>query len=527
MVRIVYIYVLFLFLLSDCITQAKEITSSIVVVTDKLIRLEHGRNLNISSGMKGLVYSDNRLVSLIEIVNVSVNSSIAKILQKESNPEVGYFVVLRVDAEDFWQRNLQSHQKESLQNKNKSDNFSELNLRKQSKTKENNSEWADWTKQYNDPVELAKEVIKRSSDFWNPLGYTTVTATYTVGSFFSMHGYGYLLLESPNLSYDLVTGGFIKLGKTITKDFIFDLIETSIESPKVLCERISKNTIKTGLSDYKIAYEIAREYLKTGQLSEKDAEEFLYYRWGVFKFATARTLWNNSRGNDPQISKELEGKMAKDITRELEKKYQSDIRISTKISIFKACLIISDLFTLLENTKVGLGDFEPYLDFQKNMDYINNLRMNEYNRMKDNPDNISSKTFSNSDLGDINDFIILLNQSIDNQDYNLLNTLLCKSVFHINSYGTRSDYGIILDGKKEIHDYTPTIIERLVSLENSDYVVKISENSEIEYNSKGVIWNNKINEMDQLLEISNKRVISYYLRKINGKWEIYEIYIHV
>jgi Mg-chelatase subunit ChlD len=260
--------------------------------------------------------------------------------------------------------------------------------------------WADWTKPYNNPSELAKDVIQKSYVFWNWLGRSTAKSTYQVGAFFAMYGVGYILLESPNLTADLISGGFVKVGVQFGRDFFVHIVEWGVETPSVLCERISKSTIQEGLEDYDIAYEIARKYVDTGKISDEDAKNFLNHRWGIYKLAAARELWNQSRDfNKDQIDRQMGKIVSKEILNELEKEHFEEFGIGTEdrlISATDAAFIVKDICDIFEKKKIGLMVYQPYLDFLEAMNYINQLRMDEQARF-DSPQSIPTSDMD-SDL---------------------------------------------------------------------------------------------------------------------------------
>lgn len=240
--------------------------------------------------------------------------------------------------------------------------------------------WADWTKTYSDPTELAEEVIRKSGPFWTPLAHTTVKARSIIGGGIAMYGGAYVLLESPSIAADLVSGGFLKAGASISWDFVLAVIEQGMKTPKVLCRNISRATIRQGLEEYDVAYRIARRYIKTGTMSDRDAKEFLYSRWGIYKLLIGERLWNTSRKADFDISRSIAEKSAKEILSEVGRKYQENLGISKKLPIMQAAFAIKDVSTMMEQKRTGITTFEPYIEFRNQMDYINGLRIAEYNR---------------------------------------------------------------------------------------------------------------------------------------------------
>lgn len=234
-----------------------------------------------------------------------------------------------------------------------------------------------WTTTYNDPVELAKEVMNRTKGFWTPIGYTLTVGVYKIGAPVAMYGGGYILMESPNLAVDLASGGFYKVGSSVGYDFILDVIESSVKTPRKVCKNISQTVIQDGLEDYWVAYGIAKNYRDTKSLSREDAQIFLDHRWGLLKLAIARKLYNESNKKEITIDQSLAQKSVKELLDRFDEGYQKDLGVNKKLPIVKAALFIKDVRDILEAKKVGMMDYPPYLDFTNNMDALNKLRLEE------------------------------------------------------------------------------------------------------------------------------------------------------
>ncbi len=236
-----------------------------------------------------------------------------------------------------------------------------------------------WTVDYKDPVELAKETIKRSPEFWNPLGYYATTGVYTIGFNAGRFGGAYILLESPNLVFDLVSGGLYKATSNITYDFFINLIQESVKTPDKLCKDLAAATIKEGLSDYEIAYNIARKFISQNPVSKKEALRFLAHRWGLFKLALARELYNNS--NAPySFEHSVAEKTTKELLSHFENNYQAYLGVENKLPLSKAAFFIKDLSDILKAKKIGLMGYPPYLQYIDSIEKLNQLRLSEARR---------------------------------------------------------------------------------------------------------------------------------------------------
>ena len=87
-------------------------------------------------------------------------------------------------------------------------------------------------------LELTKKLIEDTKMFWTPAGKTTIEAEYAFVSKLVMNGGAYLLMESVNLSSDFVQGRFIKIAVSISTDLAFEMLESSVKSPKKICKSI-------------------------------------------------------------------------------------------------------------------------------------------------------------------------------------------------------------------------------------------------------------------------------------------------
>lgn len=249
------------------------------------------------------------------------------------------------------------------------------------------------TAQYDDPVDLARDIIQRTHLFWTPLGYTTTKAVYTVGAWFAMHGAGYLLLESPNVAIDLVQGGFYKVVGSISYDLILEIIESSVKTPRKICKKISKSVIKEGLSDYEAAYNIARDYINTGNLSRDDALKFLNHRWGLYKLAIARTLYNESNNVDYNIVDQVAERATNELLEIFQDKYQNALNIDNKMPLIQSALFIKDISDILRAKQIGLMNYTPYLNFTNYMDILNQAMIDELKKFTETDDGVITLGF--------------------------------------------------------------------------------------------------------------------------------------
>jgi len=244
-----------------------------------------------------------------------------------------------------------------------------------------------WTKSYNDPIELAKKSITELNMLWSPVTYYSTFAVYNVGSFVSIYGGAYVLLESPNLAVDMLNGGLYEVGSTITKDFILNVIEMTVKTPKKSCINISQQLIKNGLDDYKAAYDIVKNYRKTQKLNEEEALSYLSNRWGILKLPIARSLYNDVQKHDYSINHQIAAKTTEELLKQFENNYHRGIK-EPNVKIVEAAFFIKDVRNILEQKKLGLQNYIPYQNFEKKMEILNREMIEEKNRLNQTEKNI-------------------------------------------------------------------------------------------------------------------------------------------
>jgi hypothetical protein len=167
-----------------------------------------------------------------------------------------------------------------------------------------------------------------------------------------------------------------------------------------VCISISREVINSGLSEYKQAYDIARKYQKTKALSRQEALEFLKHRWGMLKLPIARQLYNDSRSEGYSITTEA----AKDVTEDLldlfDSKYQQSLGITNTMPVVDAAFFIKDLADILKAKRIGLMNYEPYLDFLQNMESLDAAALEEAKGFQTSPATTGSNQQSETLLFD-------------------------------------------------------------------------------------------------------------------------------
>ncbi len=246
------------------------------------------------------------------------------------------------------------------------------------------------TAQYNDPVELAKKIIRETPDIWSLVGRTAIWGVYYIGGGVAEYGGAYVLLECPKLTPDLISGDFIHVSDELLKDFILHIIEESVETPRITCQKIANQTIDEGYLDYEIARGIANKYLKTNQLTRDDAVTFLEKRYGLYKLSAARKLRN---------SVDVENYSVNEVAAEIAKNEMKNIFYAKYKETYlplEAAFFLKELQEIMEKDRVGLAVYSPYREFVANIEKIDQWRIEEAKRLGIIGGHYSNRTWSES-----------------------------------------------------------------------------------------------------------------------------------
>ncbi|MFN8240241.1 MAG: Ser-Thr-rich GPI-anchored membrane family protein [Bacteroidales bacterium] len=234
---------------------------------------------------------------------------------------------------------------------------------------------------YIDPVSLANEYIngEKWSFYWQPATKTMVNLLYNVGFSAARYGGRYIILESPSLAIDMVKGGAYVLSD-MTYDGFLEIIKQAIKTPGKLCVNIAQSTKREGVKAYNIAYDIAQKQKETGIVTNEEAVLFLRSMWNSLKCAVARTLYIDSQ-EEYNIDELAAEKAVDEIIGQLEPAIRAKLDINNQLPLIDAAKFIHDIFEILENKKVGLAAYPPYIDYMKNISELNNLWLNTLERI--------------------------------------------------------------------------------------------------------------------------------------------------
>lgn len=232
--------------------------------------------------------------------------------------------------------------------------------------------------QNSDPVEMAEHIIRSGGPLWSPLGHRVMILKYTAGRYLAQHGIGYIFLQSPKLAASFVTGGgFSGVASTVARDVALEILEESIGSPAELCEDICNAAITQGLDDYETAYGIARASIENGSISHEDAVRFLKSRWGVFRLVEAEALYNDIISFDYSVGEQIIGTATERIIEDLVEDYQLRPGSTSPLPIAEFAFFLGDMVEVLEESRIGIMSYQPYLDYVDRMDALNQLAFDE------------------------------------------------------------------------------------------------------------------------------------------------------
>jgi len=284
---------------------------------------------------------------------------------------------------------------------------------------------------YYGPVEFAKKIINETELVWSPVGKMGVNINYVLGkSPLALDAAGYLLWESPKLGILYMSGNLKGMANKVSSDFADRIIHEAIRTPKVICKKIMRATIFDGFNDYEIAYKIARSYLETGKLSLYDALTFLDRRWGLFKLPAAANLYNSN------YNYTFDESTAETVINQTTEVIGYYVQGSPIINISN---FIKKFYDIQSNYNIGLPSYEPYVQFNKNMDIINQLRLYEAERWQPAINIIEPNSKTKWDLNNRNIKIKWASRHLEKED--LVSFYLIKNDVRITKFGPFKNTG--------------------------------------------------------------------------------------
>jgi hypothetical protein len=236
-----------------------------------------------------------------------------------------------------------------------------------------------WMQEYSDPTDLAKAFIEKTKIFWTPTGKTWVEQTYQPGYKSARYEEWYILLESPGLAAEMVKRGAYGTTCSMSYHVLENIIKTAIQSPDKFCKDLALSTIDEGLRDYKTAYNIAQNHIDNGIMTEDDAIAFLCNRWNFLKLGIASQLYIQSN-TENDIPRQMSEISVKEILDQVESKIKLKPDVNKNLPLAQAVIFIKEVADILEIKSLGMMRYQPYLNYIKNTEVLNQIKLNELNR---------------------------------------------------------------------------------------------------------------------------------------------------
>ncbi|MGI9546525.1 MAG: hypothetical protein ACR2MM_04780 [Flavobacteriaceae bacterium] len=222
-----------------------------------------------------------------------------------------------------------------------------------------------------DPITFSKQIIAEEPNPWISDTRSSVLTAFGSSAKLGTNDDKYILLESPGLAFDYFQGGYANLGDNISKGLLLEMLSQALNSPETVISKLAKASINKGLSEYQAAFSIAENYKETNELSLEESLKFLENRYGYSKLNHVRKLMESNTSQQKSAVEEKNKKKVLAKLREIEKKYPD------QIAWVDALPLLEEWYRLLEEGQVGLAAYEPYIDFKKSMDQLNQSRIND------------------------------------------------------------------------------------------------------------------------------------------------------
>ena len=222
-----------------------------------------------------------------------------------------------------------------------------------------------------DPIALSKQIISEEPKPWSISTRTGVLDELRSVSKLGTNDDKYVLLESPGLAFDFFQGGTNHMGQSISKGLLLEILNQAVNSPETVTSKLAMATINKSLDEYQTAFDIAEKYQSTQNLSLEESLKFLENRYGYAKLDHAKKLMETQVTSNSTAFEEKNKKKVLSKLKEIDKKFPD------QIDWVDALPLLEEWYRLLEEGQVGLAAYEPYIDFKRSMDRLNQERINE------------------------------------------------------------------------------------------------------------------------------------------------------
>jgi hypothetical protein len=208
-----------------------------------------------------------------------------------------------------------------------------------------------------DPVTYATDLIRRTSAWWNDLGYITKVGQYRVG-WLAAPGIAYGLTAAPSVAIAAITQGVPGAASTVAGDAIFGVLELAVGSPDLAARRLATGVRDLSLAEYAAAKELAAPVLRGGTLTGEQAQRFLALRWGVLRLEIAGELFRSTNSLSG-FQRRTGDAAAWSAVSELADAAQLRATGRT-LPVVEAVELTSRALTILQQAGVGLGAHPGY-----------------------------------------------------------------------------------------------------------------------------------------------------------------------
>ena len=227
------------------------------------------------------------------------------------------------------------------------------------------------TSSTDDPIALSKQIMAEQPEPWTPDTRSEVVSVFTQVGSLDTNDDKYILLESPGLAFDYFQGGYAEMGESISKGLFLEMLNQALNSPQTVISKLAKATINKSLSEYQVAFNIAENFRKTEEIGLEESLKFLENRYGYSKLDFARKLMKSKSESFSSSADDKSKKKVLSKLKEIEKKYPDQIPWVEALPLLEEC------YNLLEEGQLGLAAYQPYREFKRSMDQLNQSRIND------------------------------------------------------------------------------------------------------------------------------------------------------
>lgn len=216
-----------------------------------------------------------------------------------------------------------------------------------------------------DPVSLSKQLIKEQPQPWSAEEYASLVSGFDRAKKIGAMDKNYLLLQSPWLGMDYLQGVFVNGERTVPVEQLLDLLNQATNSPEITSKRLAEVTLHQSLTEYAIAYDIAKKLSDSDTLSYEDAVAFLSTQYGYQKIKSAKKLLAESGITTAAVIDKKTSKRISTHLKNIRRQY------SDQIPIPNALKEVEIFYNLLEEVAAGLAAVPAYTNFTQTITELN------------------------------------------------------------------------------------------------------------------------------------------------------------